>query len=70
MEQSSQISVVLNNFLCPSNMHHSHKISPQASQYIGRTFTLLTGSVALHFTEAGALLAARHMRILPMSQHA
>jgi hypothetical protein len=29
-----------------------------------------TGSMALRFMAAGALLAARRMRILPMNQHA
>jgi hypothetical protein len=36
----------------------------------GNIFTVWTGSTALHFTAAGAPLAARRIRILPMNQHA
>jgi hypothetical protein len=36
----------------------------------GRTFCVWTGSTALLFTAAGASLAARRIRILPMNQHA
>jgi hypothetical protein len=32
-------------------------------------FTLLTGSTVLRFTVAGAPLAAKHIRILPMNQY-
>jgi hypothetical protein len=36
----------------------------------GRIFTLLTRSMALHFTATKALLATRHIWILPKNQHA
>jgi hypothetical protein len=35
----------------------------------GRIFTVLTVSMTLLFTETGAPLAARVIRILPMNQH-
>jgi hypothetical protein len=38
--------------------------------YTERIFTLLTGSMTMHFTATGAPLAVRHIRILPMNQHA
>jgi hypothetical protein len=37
--------------------------------YTGLIFSIWTGSTALRFTAAGAPLAARRIRILPMNQH-
>jgi hypothetical protein len=36
----------------------------------GNIFSVWTRSMALHFMAAGASLAVRHVRILPMNQHA
>jgi hypothetical protein len=52
-----------------NNEHPRERVDNRGGN-TGRIFTLLTGSKALSFTAAGAVLAARRTQIFLMNQHA